>query len=249
MHSPRLLVLLALLMTVLAAHSQVAPEPTAYTRLNTIGIFGEYSNDSSHILLGESQNRKLLDFGGFYARRVILNHIIDGQYMLELRPIMIESDPVTKEVATVTSSLGTFTDEPTYFANVSACHPYSVSSTFTIQGVIYTDTDTFTCGHRQWTFGEGLSPAGFKANFLPHRRIQPVLTLLGGYMFATRPIPTSNASGANFTFSFGAGLEFYRSATRSIRAEYRYHHLSNAGTANNPGIDNQIIQITYSLGR
>jgi hypothetical protein len=45
-------------------------------------------------------------------------------------------------------------------------------------------------------------------------------------------------------------VELYRDKTRSIRAEYRYHHISNHGTAEeNPGIDNGLVQITYSFGR
>jgi Lipid A 3-O-deacylase (PagL) len=244
MHSSRLAPLFALLLSVPAAFSQAAPDHPYYSRLNSFGIFGEYSNDSSHILLGYSQNRKLLDFGGSYSRRVVLNRFVDGQYMLELDPVMLESDPVFHETATLTPPTQTVSNNSTYYY---ACVPYAHTYTFAFQGVTYSDSVNITC-QRQWTFGEGLSPLGFKANLLPHRRIQPVFTVLSGYMFATRPIPVSDASSANFTFSFGAGFEWYRSATRSIRAEYRYHHISNAGTADDPGIDNQLIQVTYAFG-
>lgn len=249
MHSPRLAALFALLLFAPAAFSQATPDHPYYSRLNTFGIFGEYSNDSSHILLGLAQNRKLLDFGGSYSRRVVLNRFIDGQYMLELDPVMLESDPLTKEVGTVTSTQGTFTALPIYEAFVSACYPHSVKFTQVYEGVTYTDSTAYTCGQRQWTFGEGFSPLGFKANLLPRHRIQPVFTALGGYMFSTKPIPVSAAGSWNFTFEFGAGFEFYRSATHSLRAEYRFHHISNADSADeNPGIDNQLLQITYAFG-
>ena len=53
----------------------------------------------------------------------------------------------------------------------------------------------------------------------------------------------------NFTFEFGAGLEMYRGNGRSVALEYRLHHLSNAYAGyNNPGVDNQIIKLTYSFG-
>jgi hypothetical protein len=248
MHSPRVVALLALLLFAPLALSQSNPDHPYYTRLNTFGIFGEYSNDSSHIILGYAQNRKLLDFGGFYARRVLLNHIVDGQYLAEISPIMFESDPLWRETVTVTPTPPGPQFAPTEQTFAQSCHPFSANYTIISEGVTYSVSDSITCG-RQWTFGEGFSPLGFKANFLPRRSIQPILTVLGGYMFATRPIPVSDASSANFTFSVGAGLEFYRSATRSIRAEYRYHHTSNAGTADDPGIDNQLIQITYAFGR
>lgn len=247
MHSTRSLVLF-LLLSVTAALAQTRTGHTFYSRLNSFGFFGEYSNDSSHILLGSAQNRKLLDFGGFYSRRVFLNRIASGQYMIELRPVMWESDPLTRVTEDVT--------QPPYgivfsakFAQAPACHPSSSSYTTTIQNQPFSQTTTITCGGRQWTFGEGFSPVGFIFNFLPHDRIQPVVSLLGGYMFSTKPIPISTAKSANFTFEFGAGFEFYRTATRSVRVEYRLQHLSNADTAvQNPGIDNQLVQVTYAFG-
>ena len=248
MHSTRLVVLLTLLLPASTALSQATSDRPYYSRLNTFGLFGEYSNDSSHILLGVAQNRKLLDFGGSYSRRLFLNRIIDAQYMAELRPLMFESDPLTHETITITSPppTETLTSNATF---AQACHPSSQTFTDVIQGITFSNTDTLTCGQRQWTFGEGFSPAGFKLNFLPRRRIQPVFTALAGYMFSTKPIPVSDAGSSNFTFSVGAGLEFYRSATRSIRAEYRVHHISNNYTADaNPGIDSQLIQITYAFG-
>lgn len=249
MHRSRLVVLLALLLSLPAAFSQSKPHTSYYSRLNSFGIFGEYSNNSSHILLGLAQNRKLLDFGGFYSRRVFLNHIVDAQYMAELRPIMLESDPLVHETTTVTSPppTETFSNDVAF---AEACHPFSSTFSNVIRGVTYSDTETITCGRRQWTFGEGFSPIGVKANFRPHHRLQPVFTSLAGYMFATKPIPIADAGSWNFTFEIGAGFEYYRSASRSIRAEYRLHHISNAYTADsNPGIDSQMIQITYAFGR
>ena len=72
----------------------------------------------------------------------------------------------------------------------------------------------------------------------------------GGYIYSTQAIPVDCAGSFNFTFDLGAGLEFYRSNSRSILADYRYHHISNHGTANpNPGIDNGVFQVTYAFGR
>ncbi|MBB6145437.1 hypothetical protein HNQ77_003398 [Silvibacterium bohemicum] len=229
------------------AFAQTAAPPVIYSRLNSFGFFGEYSNDSSHILIGVAENRKLLDFGGTYSRRVLLNRIVDGQYMAELRPVMLESDPVYHVVLTSTLPPGfSAVENLTYGQH---CAPGSFTFSGTSQGTPYSETETITCG-RRWIFGEGFSPLGFKWNFRPRHRIQPVFTTLAGYMFTTEPIPVSTAGSWNFTFEFGAGFEFYRSATRSIRAEYRFHHISNAYTADsNPGIDNGMFQVTYAFGR
>lgn len=248
MHSARSIALLTLLLSALTAFSQAKPAEPYYSRLNTFGIFGEYSNDSSHILLGTAQNRKLLNLGGTYSRRLILNSFVDGQYMIELRPIMLESDPIWHETIVNTSPppTQTLTNE---LILPEACYPFSETFTQVYEGVTYTSTITITCGERQWTFGEGFSPVGFKWNFMPRHRIQPVLSMLGGYMFTTKPIPVANAGSSNFTFEFGAGFEFYRTATRSLRVEYLIHHISNANTAQeNPGIDSQLVQLTYGFG-
>ena len=248
MHSIRSLALLAMLLSTANALSQVTPERAYFSRVNSFGFFGEYSNDSSHILLGLSQNRKLLAFGGTYSRRVLLNRVVDGQYMAELSPVVLESDPVfhVTYVATLPPPGSTFTQNLTLS---QVCRPSSATYGGVVDGQPYQETVTIACG-RRWTFGESISPLGFKWNFRPRHRIQPVFTTLAGYMFSTRRIPVDDAGSWNFTFEFGAGFEFYRSATRSIRAEYRYHHISNAGTADtNPGIDNGMFQVTYAFGR
>ena len=46
-----------------AIHAQIG-ESGAFSRRNTFTVFAEYSNDSSHILMGVSENRKLATFGG-----------------------------------------------------------------------------------------------------------------------------------------------------------------------------------------
>ena len=43
--------------------AQTPPAHAGYGSRGEIGVFGEYSNDSSHMLLGQARNRKLLDFG------------------------------------------------------------------------------------------------------------------------------------------------------------------------------------------
>jgi hypothetical protein len=154
------------------------------------------------------------------------------------------------------------TSNSNVYAQASPCRPLTLTFTGTIAGsnppATYTAVNTYTCGRRQWTFAEGLSPLGTKLNFLPRRRLQPVFTILGGYMFSTRSIPIEQAGSFNFTLEIGAGLELFhpsidapsRFGQRSLRLEYRYHHLSNGFTAQeNPGIDNGLLQVTCAFGR
>jgi len=229
------------------AFAQTPPENPYFSRRNTFGVFVAYSNDSSHILLGAVEQRRLFDVGASYSRRLFQNRIVNWQYNGEILPVALESDPLVHQVETITSPLpGSFS---TTYAPYGACHSGSGSFSETIDGTTFSYTYVDTCS-RQWTIGEGISPVGFQWNFLPRRKLQPFLIGHGGYMYSTQAIPVAQAGNFNFTFDLGVGLELYRTKTRSIRAEYRYHHISNHDTATaNPGIDNGLFQVTYAFGR
>lgn len=223
-------------------------EGPPYARVNSLGVFGAYSWDSSHMFLGYAQNRMLLDIGVTYSRRLILGRRANWQYNAELLPVSLESDPVVHTVVSQkTPTVETFVAD---FRQWGACVPvkedYSEAGS---NGVVFSGTLTLTCT-RTWTVGEAFSPVGMQWNFRPRHKIQPVIIGHGGYMYTTRAIPVDYAGSFNFTFDIGAGVEVFRSRTRSIRADYRYHHISNHNTADiNPGIDSGLLQVTYAFGR
>lgn len=233
----------------LAAQCARAQDAHGYfERANTLGIFAAYSNDSSHILMGSVERRKLLDIGMVYDRRIRAGHIVNWQYSAELLPVALESDPLSRTVVVQT--------EPTAKTLVfNGGPPISCSSpvekySYSDNGVQYSGTDYAFCHGRRWTIGEAMSPVGFQWNFRPEHRVQPFVVGHGGYMYSTSEIPTAFAGSFNFTFDFGGGFEWYETAKRSWRIEYRYHHISNHGTADqNPGIDNGLLQLTYAFGR
>lgn len=253
-HRLCLIAFLTLMTGAAAASAQATPAVSPYyARNNTFSVFGAYSGDSSHILLGDAENRMLLNFGVAYGRKLILNRIVNWQYNGELLPVALESDPNTHVVQNQSSpTVGSVTYNT--LPSVS-CATVTTSYSYTEPNpnggtATYSGTFTSSCTGRRWTIGEGISPVGFQWNFLPRRKLQPFLISHGGYMYSTQSIPVPDSGSFNFTFDLGAGFELYRSKTRSIRAEYRYHHISNNNTANqNPGIDNGLFQVTYSFGR
>jgi len=199
------------------------------------------------MVLGYARNRELLGFGLEYRRRLTLGRIAIWQYSAEFLPVALESDPVVHDV------LNQQTPTPlvleTDFRQTMACKSGTVNFSYSFEGVTYSGTLTDSC-RRTWTVGEAFSPVGIQWNFRPRHKLQPVVTGHGGYMYSTRTIPIDYAGSFNFTFDLGVGLEFYRSMSSSFRADYRYHHISNHGTANvNPGIDSGVFQFTYSFGR
>jgi hypothetical protein len=230
------------------AETKSAVASPYYSRVNTFGFFAGYSHDSSHILLGIAENRRLLNFGAVYNRRLFRTHAVAMEYSLDLLPIALESDPVDHYTVTITGQ-----GQPSTFSEtaptIGACHSNSGSGTEVVNGKTLTYTFSNQCS-RRWTIGEGMSPVGFQWNFMPRRKLQPFLIGHGGYMYSTQPIPVEGAGSFIFTFDFGVGLELFRSRSKSIRADYRYHHISNHDTAYaNPGIDNGVFQVTYAFGR
>ncbi len=237
-----------------SALAQSKVESPYYARTNTFGIFGAYSGDSSHMLLGDAENRKLLEFGVSYSRKLLLGRIVNWQYNGELLPVALESDPYGHLVVNETSpAVGTLSyDTEPLISCATVTVPYTYIDYNQDGGTTtHSGTTTNSCsGRRRWTIGEGISPVGFQWNFLPRNKLQPFFIGHGGYMYSTKPIPITDAGSFNFTFDLGAGFELYRSKTKSVRAEYRYHHISNHGTAmENPGIDNGLFQVTYAFGR
>ncbi len=249
----RLFVLqLAFLLTLTPARSQPAHNPGEsqnYARSNSFGISIAYSPDSSHILLGVAEKRKLLDFSLSYGRRVYSSPNVNWAYEAAFSPLSFVGDPRTREIITETTPA---LDVVVYDSVPRVgCTPVQTSySSKDLKGVTHSGTiDTF-CHGRQWTIGQTLAPIGMRWNFRPGRKLQPTFSAHVGYMYSSRPVPVPRAGGFNFTFDVGSGMELYRDRSRSLRLEYRYHHISNHDSAiENPGIDNGLIQLSCVFGR
>jgi opacity protein-like surface antigen len=227
------------------AQKPAQPQNSLYTRRHVLNVFAGYSGDSGHILEGQARDRKLVNIGVAYNRRIWANRVVNWQYSGEFLPVALVSDPVETTTYTVTlpapvETITGTTSNPT----VARCKPQT--GAFSYEGG-ETETYTITCS-RRWTMGEAMLPVGFQWNFEPARRLQPFFVGHGGYMYSTNVIPVNGAGAFNFTFDLGVGLEFYRTRRQTIRAEYRYHHISNAYIdLLNPGIDNGVVQVGYSF--
>ncbi len=221
-----------------------------YSRRNTFTAFAEYSNDSSHIILGQTPDRKLAGLGVQYERRILGNRFLTWSYMAEFRPFIVSSDPAATFTGTIcipTDCLAPSTDTSVVLKCVAG------TSSFTInvpQGFPPESETVTTVCSRQQTIAQGGSPIGFRINPTPRHPLQLTFSSNGGYMFATKAIPVPQAGSFNFTFNFGAGLEYFYRPYRSIRLEYLVQHYSNHFTASqNPGVDSGFIRFAYAFGR
>jgi opacity protein-like surface antigen len=230
----------------LAVSARAQNEPY-YSRLNTFSAYVEYSNTSSHVHWGVARKRRLVSVGGSYARRFNAPHWFDWTrhasvfYELEVAPLNFIEDQVATDVIT-------FTGYPssTYIYPLDRlCESFSS----VVRGNPVGFSASRSCGTR-WTYMGGISPVGFRVNARPRHRVQPFVDSHLGFVVSPRDVPVDLSSRMNFTFEFGAGVEMYRRQGQSVAVEYRLHHLSNAYAGyNNPGVDNQIIKVTYSFGR
>jgi opacity protein-like surface antigen len=245
---------LCLLMGLTACAVSRAQDVSVYSNRMVFSGFVEYSNDSSHMLLGYADGRKINALGASFEKRSFLKSNVTGSWLAEVRPYMTVTDP------TMTGFMLKFPEQPTYSGMVTFASPVPVDKPvnatplnviLVTQNQAYAGTATYVGGTRS-TYVSGFSPLGYKVSAFPHRHIQPFVTGLGGFAVSPRDIPVFNSSSFNYTFELGAGVEIYQTHTRSIQMEYRYHHLANIssnGSVANPGIDSGVLKVSYSFGR
>ena len=237
------------------------PAAPVWSAPRSFSVFAEYSPDSSHILLGDTGQREFVTVGATFSRRLSLHRSWEFSWTPEIRPIMAESDPVMIGhdydlcIPMTPAGVGQpCTPEAGYYH-----YPHEVpaantglrvqDTTFSFAGQTYYQDYAFFYG-RRWTYVAGLSPLAFRASFLPRRRLQPMLSLTGGFAVSPRDIPMFDTSAFNFTFSFGGGFRFWRDRTHATEIEYRFQHLSNATIGyNDPGIDSQFVHLSYTWGK
>jgi hypothetical protein len=125
-----------------------------------------------------------------------------------------------------------------------------------IKNVIFTTPpphNTFIPGARDYVYGGGVNPIGFKVNFLRRRRFQPFLASTAGFIASVKRVPIDVPGGTqfNFAFDFQAGFQRYNSSrTRAWTLGYKLLHISNANRADlNPGMDGNVIFLGYSFFR
>jgi len=111
-----------------------------------------------------------------------------------------------------------------------------------------TYTRRFSPSHA--VYGVGVTPIGLTADFLRTRKLHPFFQADGGIIASTEPIPANvaNATGLNFLFDFGGGVQWRLDERHPIKLGYKFLHISNAGTTSaNPGVDNNVFYVGFSF--
>jgi hypothetical protein len=241
-------------LSVLCGHAQGSHfDPT-----NSYSAFVEYSNDSSHILLGESENRKLVAAGGSYSRKLRGNSVYSWRYQVDVLPLILLRDPSLSTTLTVSPAAGSpipIPPQSSQYTQLTSrqCTSGSGSGNYYavengVSVIIATYNYTSACSD-PWTYGAGISPLGQTINFRPRRKLQPFVAANAGFVAFAGTVPASDATQFNFSFEFGAGLQWNIKPRRAWSLDYRYHHISNAGRGKeNPGVDNGTFRLACSFG-
>ena len=219
---------------ILIAHEASAQENDEYTRQRFVSVYAEYSN-----IAGLARGRKLFEAGADFDFRIFKRvRSANVYYEVAVKPVTFIGDPFA------TATL-TFTGGPSYTDSnppqVIMCKESFIADRFF--------SVTERCNTR-WTYGGGFSPVGFHFDFLRTHRIQPMLRVAGGLVFTTRDVPIYDSKALNYMGELGAGFEVFRPKGRSLEFEYRFYHLSNGYTGDyNPGIEGQIVRVSYAFGK
>jgi hypothetical protein len=219
-----------------ASSQEAAPGGT-----HSFGFSTSYSADSSHILIGNAEQRRIWTLGAEYTH---LLHQTSHLYEASVMPLFEETDP------TVAGTMYTYAGQTIISAQPPTRVIYPVRGPVGYVVVSGVSAPITAITGREDTYAGAVSPLGARVSAFPARRIQPSFCLNLGFVASARDIPVDQSAQFNYMFAFGPGLNFFTDAHTSWRLEYIYRHTSNAGQGNlNPGVDQGVIRITISLHR
>ena len=95
-------------------------------------------------------------------------------------------------------------------------------------------------------FAVGIAPFGLELSTPAARRVSGFLMSAGGGLIFSRAFPDVTGRRTNFTLEAGGGLRIRTARGQWTQIGYKYHHMSNAGTAfANPGLDGNLVYAGY----
>jgi hypothetical protein len=212
---------------------------------SSFGISTSYSPSSSHILIGDAEERRILTLGLEYTRLLSRGQHLRLDYEGSVMPLYEETDPFAEGTYFSLAGQSIVTQQPPTRIVYAIRGPVG-----TIAAGNGTTVPVFALTGRQDTYAAAFTPLGARISALPRRRIQPSFSIDLGFVLAARDLPIDNSDWFNYLFSFGPGVQLFTDAHTSWRLEYLYRHTSNAGRgAQNPGVDQGVVRVTLSLHR
>ena len=219
-------------------------EPSSFGGVQSFSFSTTYSPNSSHILLGDAEQRHVWTLGPEYKHLLYqgphFRFEYEGSAML-----WEESDPTLIGTTFTLNGQVVVTSEPAQrVVNVDTAPITSV--TIGSQAPI----PVYALFGRQHTYAADVSPLGARVSAFPRSHVQPTFALDLGFVASPDDLPVDQSARFNYTFAVGPGIEFFKDRKTSWRVEYLYRHVSNAGKGfENPGIDQGVFRVTMSEHR
>jgi len=211
----------------------------------SFGVFSTFAPNSSHILIGDAEKRRVWTAGIEYSHRLWGNDSLRLDYEGSISPFFQERDPtLVAEYANINGSIITAPANGlrVTYANNDPVGGGGPGNIIPLYG-IYGSTKTYAFA---------ISPIGARVSGFTSHHLQPTFSTDLGMVFSSRDLPIDDSSSSNYLFSFGPGVQLFHN-DNSIRLEYLFRHMSNAGSGyNNPGVDSGVFRLTLTsphLGR
>lgn len=208
----------------------------------SFGISSTFAPDSSHILIGDAEQRRVWTAGLEYSRRLWGNGSLRLDYEGSVAPFFQERDPtLVAEYAIINGNqvIAPASGLRVVYANNDPVGGGGFGNTIPLYP-IYGSTKTYAFA---------MSPIGARISGFSSHRLQPTFSTDLGMLFSSRNLPVDDSASFNYLFSFGPGVEILR-GNGAIRLEYLYRHMSNANAGyNNPGVDSGVFRLTLSRSR
>ena len=223
-------------------HAQDSP---GFGGIQSFGFSTTWSPSSSHILIGDAEQRRIWTLGAEYTHLLSRGPYFRLDYEGSIMPLYEETDPIVDGTSFIFAGQTILTPEPPTRIIYAIRGPIG-----TVVGPGGTVSPIIALTGREDTYAAAFTPLGARVSALPRWRIQPSFSVDLGFVLAARDIPIDNSDWFNYLFSFGPGVQIFTDAHTSWRLEYIYRHTSNAGQgAQNPGVDQGVVRVTLSLHR
>jgi hypothetical protein len=210
--------------------------------VQSFGITGSYSPDSSHIFIGNAEQRRTWTAGIEYSHLVFYHPNLRLDYVISTQPFFEQIDPSVIGTTTTINRDTFITPAPAIRVIYVNHSPVGMATEGAgLSAPIYPVYST------QKTYGGAFSPMGVRLSAFPRSRIQPTFSVDMGFVVTTRDIPVNSSDQFNYMFGFGPGVQIYRTGSSAVRVDYVYRHISNAHQGvQNPGLDQGVVRMTIT---
>ena len=217
-------------------------EPGGFGGVQSLGFSSTYSPNSSHILLGDAEQRRVWTLGVEYKRLLHQGPRFRFEYEGSVMPLWEETDPTLIGTTFTLNGQAVVISEPSQRV---VKLDYAPIGAVTVGAAL--PVPVYAMFGRQDSHAAAISPLGARVSALPRWRIQPTFALDLGFVVSPEALPVDESAQFNYTFALGPGIEFFSDHKTSWRVEYLYRHMSNAGQGfQNPGLDQAVFRVTVS---